>query len=356
MHEFFSTDFNEARTRFIAAAEASGAEVGSYGCPARGPAGEELFTDIARHGAGSARSILVVMSGTHGVEGFAGSAIQTGLLCRQVARLLAPDTALVMIHALNPFGFAHLRRVNEDNIDLNRNFLDFSRTLLANPEYDRLAEVIAPRSLGLLAGLSLNWRLFRYRHRHGLAMLQKAVTSGQCSHPQGLFYGGARPAWSNRILRTIIKEQLAGAARVVVLDMHTGLGPYGYGEIIVGDPPGTPVFDRAKRWWGERVRSTEAGESVSAHLWGTVRNAFHESLPEVELTTAGLEFGTLPAMDVFRAMRAENWLYHYGAPDHPAAAGIRAAFLQAFSPDDDAWREQVWRQGEETVVKVLAGL
>lgn len=353
MQDLFPPDYRTARERFLGAARDAEAELAGFGCPSAGPCGEVLFTDTARLGAQAADRVLVIMSGTHGVEGLTGSAIQTGLLRMGVARSLPPGSALLMIHALNPFGFAHLRRVNENNVDLNRNFLDFSQAPPSNPEYDHLADVIAPLSLGRMSAIALSWRLFLYRRRHGLENLQKAVTCGQYTHPQGLFYGGNIPSWSNRTLRSIIAEQLVGATRVAVIDLHTGLGPRGYGEIIVGDPPGTQAFKQAKRWWGERVRSTAVGESVSAHLSGTVRNAFSEALPGAELTSAGLEFGTLPAMEVFRAMRAENWLHHHGAPDFPAAEQIKRNFRQAFSPDDAGWREMVWKQGEEVVMKVL---
>lgn len=350
-HELFSADYREARSRFLAAARAAGAELRSFSCPVKGPDGQDLFTDTARLGPADARKTLVVMSGTHGIEGFAGSAIQTGLLRRQISAHLSPDAALLLIHALNPFGFAHLRRVNEDNVDLNRNFLDFAKPLVTNVGYNHLADVIAPTALGWRAELALNWRIAAYRLRHGQAALQKAVTCGQDTHAQGLFYSGDRPTWSNRTLRTILADQLATAGEVAVVDLHTGLGPRGYGEIIVGDPPGSSAFARAKRWWGDRVRSTAAGDSVSTHLFGTVRNAFAEALPGVELTSAGLEFGTLPAMAVFRALRDENWLQFEAAGR--GAQRIRDSFRQAFDPDDNLWRAQVAGQGQEVVLKVL---
>ncbi len=354
MHEYFSTDYLSARQRFLTAAQGAGAELTTFRCPAKGPAGEELYTDVARLGASTAERILVVMSGVHGVEGFAGSAIQTSLMLQGVGRLLPTGLALLVIHAINPFGFAHLRRVNEDNVDLNRNFVDFSQLPLLNAEYDRLANVIAPQKLGVMSDAALTWRLAGYRLCHGQAALQKAVTCGQYAYPAGLFYGGDQPTWSNRTLRAILAEHLDRAASVAVIDLHTGLGPRGYGEIIIGDPPGSTAFARARDWWGERVRSTAAGESVSSHLNGTVRNAFKEIVPETDLVAAGLEFGTLPAMTVFRAMRVENWLYHQGSSGHPQAESITRAFLQAFSPDDLNWQREVLRQGREVVMAALS--
>ena len=105
-----------------------------------------------------------------------------------------------------------------------------------------------------------------------------------------------------------------------------------------------------------QVKSTESGESVSAHLSGTVKLAFTRMLDGVELTSVGLEFGTAPPLEVFRALREENWLFHHGKEDHPQAARIKRQFLKAFYPDDELWRQKVWEQGAATARRALAAL
>ena len=81
----------------------------------------------------------MLISGTHGVEGFAGSALQVGLLDEGIQNELSPESAVLMIHAINPYGMAHLRRFNEDNVDLNRNFRDHAKTPPENCAYQKLA-------------------------------------------------------------------------------------------------------------------------------------------------------------------------------------------------------------------------
>ena len=85
--------------------------------------------DVACLGPGQSRAVLVLTSGTHGVEGFCGSGCQVSLLedSRFLRQIERAGIALLMIHAVNPYGFSHLRRVNEDNVDLNRNFIPFDR-------------------------------------------------------------------------------------------------------------------------------------------------------------------------------------------------------------------------------------
>ena len=38
--------------------------------------------------------------------------------------------------------------------------------------------------------------LYAYLAEHGPRAIQRAISGGQYSHPEGLFYGGAAPTWS----------------------------------------------------------------------------------------------------------------------------------------------------------------
>ncbi len=355
-YSYFSDDYQAARRKFLAACEAAGAGVESHQNRHAGPDGAPLFTDVGTIGAPDARAALVLGSGTHGVEGFAGSGIQTGLLSDGLGSRVPRGVRVVMIHAINPYGFAHLRRVNEDNVDLNRNFVDHSKPYPANDEYDRLAHAIAPASQSPLARLAASCQIASFRFLNGKQAFQAAVSRGQYSHERGLFYGGRFETWSSRTLRSIIQGSLQGTARLAFVDFHTGLGAYGQGELILNEARTSSVYDRAVTWWGERVKSTKEGESVSADLEGTLKLAISRMLPEAEITGASLEFGTYPPMEVFRAMRAENWLHHHGGASFPQADGIKARFRRAFYPDADEWKAMVWEQAKEVVEQALDGL
>lgn len=353
---YFSNDYRSASGKFRVASKTTRLRLESFENPHAKRGGEPLHTDVAVLGPANTRAALVLTSGTHGVEGFCGSAIQTGLILDGLAGRMPPDLRIVMIHAVNPHGFAHLRRVNEDNIDLNRNFIDHDKAPPANPAYDELAGIIAPTTYWRLATGATLARLLIHRMVHGTAKLQAAITGGQYSHPEGLFYGGNAPAWSNTTFRRIVRRHIAGAERAALLDIHTGLGPHGQGEIISGDMPGSPAHARALNWWGDRVKSPRAGESVSAEPSGTLKNAFREMLPRAEVTAATLEFGTFPATQMLHAMQAENWLHHHGTPGSRKATRIRANMRHAFYPDSDSWKTRVWDQGCEAVEQAMQGL
>jgi hypothetical protein len=352
----FSSSYSEARGKFLEASRAAGAAVESYRNPQAGPWSEPLAIDISLLGPKDARSILVLISGTHGVEGFAGSALQTGLLREGIASRLEPGSAVLMVHALNPYGFAHLRRFNEENVDLNRNFVDHSLPYGENPGYEHLREALAPSSISFLANVRSFLALAWFRLRHGKTALKEAVTLGQHTHREGLFYGGRAETWSNRTLRAIAASYLSGAQRVAAIEVHTGLGDFGEAEIILNERRDSPACRRARDWWGTRVKATGDGESVSRDIVGSVKGALPSMLPDAEVTAVSLEFGTYPSWKALRALRAENWIHHYGGRDHPDAGAIRKDLREAFTPDSGEWRERVWIQGREIIGEALRRL
>lgn len=351
---YFSSSYQSARQAFIEAAQHSGASIESFQNPHAGPRGEPLYTDVVLLGSADAKNILVLGSGTHGVEGFAGSGIQVGLLREGLASRLDRDASVIMIHAINPFGFAHLRRVNEDNVDLNRNFVDHSKPYPANPGYKELSDVLAPHSISVWSDLACLSRLGWYLARKRMDCLREAVTGGQYSHPEGLFYGGSFETWSNKTIRNIAHRYLSHGKNVVLVDLHTGLGEYGNAEIILNVRKTAEVFSRAVAIWGAaRVTSTGAGDSVSAPIEGSLKLALPKMLPQAEVTAVSLEFGTSPVTTVLRALRVENWLHHQRGKDHPDAGRIKAELLRAFYPEGDEWKALVLNQGKGVVEQAL---
>lgn len=353
---YFSASYAEAREKFRGGAATVGARLTTHPHPARGPHGEELATEIARLGPAEAPRVLVTLSATHGVEGFCGSALQTGWFESGLAREMPPQTALVAIHAINPYGFAWLRRVTEENVDLNRNFVDFSKPLPQNPAYDALHDFACPREWTEESRAAADAVLAAYAERHGAAAFQLAVSGGQYSHPDGIFYGGIRAAWSRHTLTGILTRELASARQVAIVDLHTGLGPYGHGEAITTYRPGSAGFERAREWYGDRVTSTAAGSSSSADVVGDCLVGIEEAFPGITQTGITLEFGTVPLREVFDAIRADNWLHRHGTLDSPAGHAIKEQIRAAFYCDRADWKSMLFEQGSLVLRQALKGL
>jgi hypothetical protein len=353
---YFSTSYQIARESFFKAAQEVGASIKSFQNSHMGPHGEALFTDVAIIGSKHATDYLVLGSGTHGVEGFAGSGIQTGLLREGIHNELGPHMGLIMIHAINPYGFTHLRRSNEDNIDINRNFIDHTKPYPKNDGYKELADVILPKSLSAWTNLKLRTSLLWYRLKHGQAAMKRAVSGDQFSHPQGLFFGGHHEAWSNKTLKEIASRYLSNAKRVVFIDVHTGLGPFGGAEIIMNVDTDSPDYQRAVQLWGDRVKTTVNGGSVSVNLVASLKLAIPKMIPQAEVTAVSLEFGTYPAKEVFLALWAENWIHQNGCNNHPKDQEIKAELLRVFYPNTDDWNQSIWKHGKEIVYQALINL
>ena len=139
---YFPSDYQSGRVAFLGAAERAGAELVTYEAGSTGPDGEPVFTDVALLGRKNAPHVLLCNSATHGVEGFCGSGIFTGFLDSGMGRELPANVRIVLIHALNCHGFAWLRRVTEENVDLNRNFVDHTEQHPRNKEYSKLHPII----------------------------------------------------------------------------------------------------------------------------------------------------------------------------------------------------------------------
>ncbi|MGZ5961623.1 MAG: M14 family metallopeptidase [Rhizomicrobium sp.] len=356
--EHFPADYRSGRHDFIASCEQAGVDVVARVHPnAKGRDGSPLFLDTAIIGPRDARKALLLISATHGVEGYFGSGVQTGLMREGLAKRAPKDSKIVLLHALNPYGFSWDRRVNEDNADINRNFVDFAHPP-QNKAYEALAAEISPRDISPEAMKKANAKLTDYLKTHGAFALQEAISRGQYKFADGIYYGGSRESWSAKMLKDVVNEDLAHVQKLIVVDFHTGLGEFGAGEMITEDLPGSASYQRARAMWGTRVASSEAGESVSAPLSGTIDKAFPGWLPKTELTFAALEVGTRSTRDVFNALREDNWLHCFADKrhKHKDARAIRLELRDAFFPDTAEWKRMVWKHATEVVDAALNGL
>jgi hypothetical protein len=259
----FARTYAEAREKFVGAAKARGLELETHVVTARdGAEGETLASDVARLGPRGAERVVIVTSGTHGVEGFCGSGCQVHLLRDDLTIVTAENlgVAVLFYHAVNPYGFSHVRRVNEDNVDLNRNFLDFAQPLRRNDAYAEVHGFMLPPRWP--PDDAARMALGTYMQTHGPAALQRALTGGQSDLPDGMFYAGRAPTWSNVTMRNVLREHLRGARRVAWIDIHTALGPWGHGEKIYAGRDDAATLKRTRAIFGADVTSFFDGSSA----------------------------------------------------------------------------------------------
>jgi hypothetical protein len=342
----FSQSYVHARHKFLAACSTYGVEVRAYDNPKRGPDGEALATDVAWFGPEDASAVFVMLSATHGVEGFCGSACQTDWLGNDGPRSLPSDMAVMLVHAINPHGFAWQRRVTEEGCDLNRNYLDFGSPLPDNLGHDELVHCFVPDSLEPQVLTRTESQIHAFRMQHGEQVFQSARKAGQYKHPHSMFFGGLEPSWSRLTLQQIADDyRLAQRSVTSIVDYHTGLGPFGYGEPICGHKPGSVGHDRVSSMYGESVGVPELGTSSSIPLHGTSREMWDRVLGDA-YTFVALEYGTFSPNRGLRALRADHWLHWKGTVvwDSEQTRTIKAQLRHHYYPEVDDWKEMViWR-------------
>jgi len=357
--EAFSPRYAQARQKFLQGCVSAGLSVEPHAHPLKGRDGEDLSMDVALDGDANAQNLLIVTSACHGVEGHCGSGVQVFALhdaeWREKAK--AQGVAVLYVHALNPHGFSHGRRVTHENVDLNRNFIDFSKPVPVNEAYAKLHELLLPATWPPTPENQA--AVAKWIEKHGATAFQAAVTSGQYQFDDGLFFGGRAPTWSNKTIRSVLKRHAGNARRIAWIDLHTGLGPNGLGERIFAGRDDKAAYARANAWWGTPaapVTSIYDGSSTSALLRGMMWDSAYEECPQAEYTGIALEYGTLPMLEVTGALRADHWLYKH--PEAPAdlADGIRARMLEAFYTDTDAWRGQIVSQARQAMFQAVDGL
>jgi hypothetical protein len=353
--EAFSSDYVTARQRFRHAASRLGWQLEAYPIGVAGRGGEELTVDVGCSSEGDPQRVLVISSGVHGVEGFFGSAVQVALL-EQWASATPPSIKCVFLHGLNPFGFSWLRRFDENNVDLNRNFLLPGERFEGAPEgYARLDAFLNPRRPPTrLEPFTL--KALMLIARHGMPTLRQAVAAGQYCYPRGLFFGGAGPSRVQWLLGENLPRWLRGSQRVVHLDFHTGLGPSGACKLLIDFPLSERHRGWLKDWFGaESFEAYDSGRSAYDARGGFGQWCVSRRLAP-DYLFACAEFGTYGPVQVIAGLRAENQAYHWGTSSAVSTVRAKEKLKELFCPTCHTWRSQVIERSLELVGQAQRGL
>jgi Protein of unknown function (DUF2817) len=351
---WFSPDYVTARARFRAAAAARGFRLEAFPIGRHGVQQEELTVDVATTGAERPARVVVVSSGLHGVEGFLGSAVQAALLEESLRGWTPPaGAALVVMHALDPFGFSWIRRVNEENIDLNRNFLLEGEEYRGSPAtYAELDWLLNPPAPPSRRDLFLPRALLAIS-RHGFAVLKQAIAGGQYDFPRGLFFGGHGPATIRGILAANLPRWVGQAEQVLHVDFHSGLGRWGTHKLLVEHG-----MDLAREAWlarrfGEGVVERGDPNGISYRSRGGLGMWCQAQFPDRHYDLVCAEFGTFHGLPMLTALRAENQAHHWGTPGDPVTRWAKGRLKDAFVPPDRRWRDAVVTQGLALVRRAI---
>lgn len=358
-----ATSYQELRSQFLDAAARNQAKVRHYPHPLRGMQGEDLFTDVAVLARPGTRKWLITVSGTHGVEGLYGSMCQTGYLDHLTRQGRDENVGILMVHLINPWGTSWQRRVNEDNIDLNRNYLDFSRPVPKNAAYEALHHLFTKECAtgDKRAASDAAWQT--EEKAQGATELRSRLGAGQYKHADGLYFGGFEPAWSNLTLRSIMKEYCGDCTDAISFDLHTGAGAYGHPMLMAiaeRDYPGLADAERIYGPWVYKIltrpdQKTDTG--ISAAATGYTSQALIDLMTDKRFTQLVIECGTYDGITVgHRALLDDHFLHLRGELDGEHFKRVKAAIVEFFYPSDDDWRELVWLRTRQILDRALTDL
>ncbi|MBL7670415.1 MAG: DUF2817 domain-containing protein [Bdellovibrionaceae bacterium] len=319
----------------------------------------ELAVDYVYWPAGSTHKTLVLVnSGIHGIEGFVGSAVQRQWLLHLRESPLPPEMGVLMIHGLNPFGFMNQRRVNENNVDLNRNFAIkpslFSKQNLEYKKIERFLNPKKPIKLNFVSEVSFLLEAARYIFQYSLGTMRQGVLQGQYSSPEGLYFGGDRAQNQRALVDLLLQEWASTYERIFVIDIHTGYGQRGklhYLAASSADPESIvlkKIFGEHSVDFGQQKDFYLVEGDFVAYCLYRLRNDFRRSAQGL-----AFEFGTLDSqktlgsIESLRRMVLENQVWNYRSDTQQDADKIRGLFREMFYPSDPEWRSAALRQAQQ---------
>jgi hypothetical protein len=351
-----SYSYREHRDRFLAALPTC-AEREEHPIDAVGVDDERLTVDVVRVGAREAARVIIVMSGVHGVEGFAGSIIQRDLL-RRLERVELDSAAVLLIHAVNPYGMSWWRRQNESNVDLNRNWRrDSVDEPPRNTAYDELHDLLCPYDASPPPVEPFLAELRRLVDERGASWVKAAISRGQYHHPDGLYFGGAVTEASTSIVADVVTRHATRAELVVTVDLHTGHGSWGSSTILTDAPVASPRAEWLRATFAAHaIEYTAEPGATTPTKQGQIAAGLRDLLPGAQYHSATFELGTVSDARMIVAERAEHWARRYGDRSDPAVEEIRRIHLSCSAPDDPSWIATATEHGRAALDAALAAV
>ena len=293
--------------------------------------------------------LLIMTSGLHGIEGFAGSAIQHMFMQQIFQDSILDETGLFFIHGLNPYGFKYGRKVTEYNVDLNRNCLEEFPAKITNEGFAELKSFLIPAKEVNIH--SVNNKMFPLKVimqslTKGVSKIRESTLMGQYEFSNGFYYGGGGLEPQIKQLKKLFENILPKYKIVLNIDLHTGYGKRGEMHVFLN-----PVDDEEVKSSIEYLFSHETidwGDSkgfytINGDYLNWSNGLFKDSLCIPIL----LEFGTFNSQHIIGSAKSlqiminENQGYHNGYKDSLSKVEVAKEFKELYYPASNHWRTKV---------------
>lgn len=296
-------------------------------------------------------NLVIISTAEHGIEGYVGSAMLKLFMDEFAPRLNPENTGLLLVHAINPWGMNHRLRVNQNHVDLNRNFVfDGNYSPEVNPDYDLITDTFnlqkPVRSLSAEA-FSFLIKVVRNIIYPGKVRLQNACLLGQHRYPNGYYFGGTELQEETAVLVNLYRSALSEYQNFIQVDIHTGYGPRYQMTIIIPPVDSTTSIEASQKFDYPLVQKIDETEfyAINGDMGEYVYRLRDAEFPDKSVFACGFEFGTFgdSLLALIRSLRItvlENQLRHHGAVSPEAEAQVRAEYEELFFPAEPAWREK----------------
>lgn len=309
-------------------------------------------------------ALLMISSGVHGIEAFVGSAAQLLFLEKLLQKKHLQNNGFLLLHGINPYGFKHLRRVTENNVDLNRNS-DIDKSLYSrkNPGYARVREYLDPQKQ--YNASSIHEKLFLLNAmyqiiRYGQATLRQAVLQGQYEFEKGIYFGGKKREAQIETIYKKLPSYLKKYGKLLLIDMHTGYGERGTLHLFPNPPKDKDkkvklekLFHGYRIDWGDSDDFYTVTGDFSDFIGKIFKKNSEFKKSEISYYPMTFEYGTLDSQNTAGSLRSirnmirENQGYHHGYADLHSKEISLYNFREMFYPSSTNWRNHVMHATEK---------
>jgi hypothetical protein len=228
------------------------------------------------------------------------------------------------------------RRCDASGIDLNRNFVDYQNVEALDPEYDDILST-------LMNSKDRYHEMQSQSEKWGQKTFDRIFSSGQYVYKWAPFFGGQSPAHGRKVIEKVIELYDLSSRNTMVVDMHTGLGPWAFGELISDHPASSHGNQQAKGVFGPAIANAHEGGSFSVPKAGLLDYCFHQFMDEQGFFLT-LEFGSYGSAALFDVLLSDHVYWRDHEPSSTAEADYqfyRERMIEHFCPKDSIWQQAV---------------
>lgn len=346
----FYDSYEEIRTHLQELTGELGVEISSYAVDEN----DGLYIDSFYLPSTKEKTNLVVLTtGVHGMEGYIGATMLDVFFQEVYPTLDTANTGVLVVANVNPYGMKYFRRYNENNVDLNRNFiLDWDNfDLSSNKEYPKVDTFLGPTGKignGLWHEVGFYLSLAKTAITEGADTVSDALLTGQYEYPQGVYYGGNGDEASTVYLKDVFSQCLDSAyENIVHIDIHSGYGPR-YNMVIFNSVYETMNEKESQEAFGYDYVIAYDSESFYATTGDTTDFFYRlaeQKQAQAELYSTCFEFGTIgdEFFDTILSLKYtidENRNHWYPTDNKLTEQIIHENYMELYYPTETAWREK----------------